>query len=237
MIRDFWHVSVLVPARNEESLLARCLRSVLRACQALPSNVTCDIIVVVDSSTDRTREIAEKLLASDGAVFCIEAGIVGKTRAAAAEAAFESYRGPLDRHWLAHTDADSEVPSDWLLEQLILAESGVRAVAGTVDVDSFAEHSHLVPRRFRQSYQIDDDGSHPHVHGANLGVRADLYRLAGGWREISTGEDHDLWSRIKEVDPSCRSCSHFPVITSGRRQGRAPAGFADALAAHNEPAA
>jgi glycosyltransferase involved in cell wall biosynthesis len=237
MIRNRWHVSVLVPARNEESLLPRCLYSVLRARKALPPNVTCEIIVAVDSSTDRTREIAERILLFEGIVVSIEAGLVGKTRAAAAKAAFENYRGPLDRHWLAHTDADSEVPYDWLLKQLELAESGVGAVAGTVDVDSFAEHTHLVPLCFRHSYRINSDGSHPHVHGANLGVRADLYQLAGGWRELSTGEDHDLWNRIKEADQSCRSCSHFPVITSGRREGRAPEGFAGTLAAHNEPAA
>lgn len=236
MIRS-WHVSVLIPACNEELLLPRCLDSVLRACRALPPKVTCEIIVAVDSSTDRTREIAEQMLAINGIVVCLEAGIVGGARAAAAEAAFEGYRGPLDRHWLAHTDADSEVPSDWLLKQLELAESGVGAVAGTVDVDSFAEHNYLVARGFRESYRINSDGSHPHVHGANLGVRADLYHVAGGWKELSTAEDHDLWNRIKEADPSCQSCSHFPVLTSGRRHGRAPAGFAEALTAHNESAA
>ena len=39
------------------------------------------------------------------------------------------------------------------------------------------------------------DGTHRHVHGANLGVRADLLDAVGGWRRLHTGEDHDLWQR------------------------------------------
>ena len=47
-----WHICVLIPARNEEVLLPRCLRSVLKASARLPANVTFDIVVAVDSSTD-----------------------------------------------------------------------------------------------------------------------------------------------------------------------------------------
>ena len=46
--------------------------------------------------------------------------------------------------------------------------------------------------RFRMTYQINTDGTHPHVHGANLGMRADAYLAAGGWNPLPTAEDHDL---------------------------------------------
>ena len=49
---------------------------------------------------------------------------------------------------------------------------------------------------FRETYEIRPDGSHPHVHGANLGVRADAYLRAGGWADLRTAEDHDLWRRL-----------------------------------------
>ena len=81
---------------------------------------------------------------------------------------------------------------------------------------------------------IHPDGSHPHVHGANLGVRADAYLKAGGWSHVETGEDHDLWSRLTEAGLRRLSSSAITVLTSGRRVGRAPNGFAEALAAHNE---
>jgi glycosyltransferase involved in cell wall biosynthesis len=54
MIASPWHICVLIPARNEEVLLLRCLHSVLKACALLPASVTCDVLVVVDSSTDMT---------------------------------------------------------------------------------------------------------------------------------------------------------------------------------------
>jgi glycosyltransferase involved in cell wall biosynthesis len=232
--RNSWHIGVLIPARNEEELLPRCIRSVLRACAKLPSGVTCDVVVVVDSSTDGTRKLAEILLPhSRGVVVETQVGMVGVARALAAEILLTRYHGAPHRCWLANTDADCCVPEDWLLDQLALAEAGVEAVTGIVDVDDFCEHDAGVAQRFRESYAIYPDGRHPHVHGANLGVRGDAYLRAGGWSELATAEDHDLWNRLRKAGCNCVSFARMSVITSGRRVGRAPHGFAGALAAHN----
>ncbi len=120
-----------------------------------------------------------------------------------------------------------------MLHQLELARSGAGAVAGIVDVDSFAEHQAIVRERFRSSYLLHDDGTHPHVHGANLGVRADAYLNVGGWSYAATAEDHDLWKRLTLAGYPTLSDSKLKVLTSGRKIGRAPMGFAAALAAHN----
>jgi cellulose synthase/poly-beta-1,6-N-acetylglucosamine synthase-like glycosyltransferase len=237
MIHLPWHVSVLIPARNEEQLLPRCLDSVLTACSLLPASITSDIILAVDSSTDRTREIAERKLRGHGAVVLTDAGVVGRTRSLAAKVALQRYTGPLDLCWLANTDADCSVPESWLVDQLTLAEQGVEAIAGIVDVDSFDEHNAGVPLLFRKSYLLHPDGTHPHVHGANMGVRADAYLRAGGWSDHQTGEDHDLWNRLRSIGSRHRSIGRVKVLTSGRRVGRAPLGFAGALAAHNEVSA
>jgi glycosyltransferase involved in cell wall biosynthesis len=229
-----YHISVLIPARNEEALLPQCLRSVLRAVEQLPTTVTWDVIVVVDSSYDRTREIAERMLRGRGCVLTTQAGLVGEARALAVEAALKRYGGPAATCWLANTDADCCVPESWLLDQLMLAAQGVEAIAGTVDVDSFLEHGYEVAERFHSSYVLYADGTHPHVHGANLGVRADVYLRAGGWNPLPTAEDHDLWGRLVRVGTRCLSVSAVKVVTSGRRVGRAPLGFAGALTAHNE---
>ena len=231
-----WHVGVLIPARNEEELLPRCLRSVLAACSQLPFSVTCDVVVAVDSSTDRTREIAEHLIQERGTVVCTHAGVVGQARALAAEIALKRFRGARNRCWLANTDADCTVPLDWLNQQLILAAGDVEAAAGSIDVDTFAEHDVGVEGRFRATYLIRSDGSHHHVHGANLGFRADAYLRAGGWGNLQTGEDHDLWNRLSSVGARKIFTGLTRVLTSGRRVGRAPHGFAEALAAHNRSA-
>ena len=203
------------------------------ACARLPAKVTTDIVVVVDSSTDRTLQLAETIVRDYGTVVTTNAGVVGCARALGAEVLLQRYAGRLDRCWLANTDADCRVPATWLQDQLVLARDGCEAVAGTIDVDSFAEHGPGVAERFRKTYLIHPDGSHPHVHGANLGVRADAYLRAGGWGGLATAEDHDLWRRLKQLRSRTISIGRMRVQTSGRRVGRAPLGFADALAAHN----
>jgi cellulose synthase/poly-beta-1,6-N-acetylglucosamine synthase-like glycosyltransferase len=232
-----WHIAVLIPARDEEDLLPRCLQSIQAARKLLPAGVTSDVVVVSDSSQDGTCEIARLILRKDGTVVPTRAGVVGQARALAAEVALRRYLGPRERCWLANTDADCEVPVDWLLSQYRIAQRGVSAVAGIIDVDSFAEHEDAVAERFRASYVLHADGTHPHVHGANLGVRADAYLRAGGWRHLATAEDHDLWARLRHAGEEGLADAGLQVLTSGRRVGRAPLGFARALAAHNGTAA
>lgn len=228
-----WHLAVIIPARDEEELLPRCLESVDLALRSLNKSLTADVIVVSDGSTDRTAEIAAKMLGKKGKLVCIQAGTVGMARKTAALVAMERCKVPLERCWLANTDADCVVPPRWLSEQVELAETGIEAVAGTVTVDSFVGHQPWVELRFRMTYLIDSDGSHNHVHGANIGVRADAYLRAGGWSDLSTAEDHDLWRRLSLAGARKLSTSKVEVKTSGRRIGRAPNGFAGALAAHN----
>jgi hypothetical protein len=237
MTEPQWHMSVLIPARDEEDLLPRCLRSVLAARKALANEATCDIVVAVDRSTDASFAIAHRMLGDAGTVIRCDAGMVGLARAEAARLALQRRRHPASRIWLANTDADCCVPSTWLTDQLRMAREGVEAVAGIVDVDSFAEHDPLVPQRFRKTYVLHPDGTHPHIHGANLGVRADAYLRAGGWSDLYTAEDHDLWGRLAATSAVRLSPTSLQVLTSGRRIGRAPLGFAGALASHNEVAA
>lgn len=229
-----WHVAVLIPARNEELLIERCLNSVLAACSLLPPLITSDVVVICDTSTDLTFDLAERILYGTGIVVSTEAAMVGHARALAAKVALQRYVGPLHRCWLANTDADCCVPNTWLLDQLAIADQGIDAMAGIISVDSFEEHPVGTDRRFCNDYIIHRDGSHPHVHGANMGVRADTYLRAGGWRGLETAEDHDLWKRLMGTACRQRSTARVHVITSGRRRGRAPRGFAETLATYDE---
>jgi Glycosyl transferase family 2 len=228
-----FHIAIVIPARDEQELLPRCLRSVQNARLMLPSHVTSDLIVVTDQSTDDTFKIAWDFVRGNGTVVETQAGCVGTARALGVQRALERYDGPRKRCWLANTDADCQVPATWLQDQLAFANAGFSAIAGIIDVDSFAEHESLVSERFRLSYLIHADGTHPHVHGANLGVRADAYLQAGGWQDLFTAEDHDLWRRLQSGRHKRVSDASLRVVTSGRRVGRAPLGFAGALAAHN----
>jgi glycosyltransferase involved in cell wall biosynthesis len=231
------HVAVLIPARDEEELLPRCLESIVTAASLLPTGVSFDIVVAVDRSTDRTYDVATAMLGDRGSVLHSNAGVVGCARALAAKCALQRFAGSRRRCWLANTDADCSVPEKWLIDQLSLAGDTVEAIAGTVEVDTFSEHRAGVAESFRSAYQIQPDGTHSHVHGANLGVRADAYVRVGGWRDLATAEDHDLWNRIARANCERMSVGWLKVLTSGRRVGRAPHGFAEALGAHNEAVA
>ena len=226
-----WHICVIVPARDEEQLLPCCLSSLIRAKNALPVTLTCDITVAIDSSTDDSFRLCKEILRGHGTGITVNEGAVGAVRAAAVEFALASYSGSLKKCWIANTDADCVVPEDWLTRQWLHAASGVQAVAGTIDVNDFREHKSHVEERFRATYLRGHDGKHPHVHGANLGVRADMYRKAGGWPSLETAEDHTLWRQLRIINAKVISDTCLVVETSGRRVGRAPHGAA--LAAHN----
>ena len=53
------HISVIIPAHNEERYIGRCIRSIRKAAEQFEGNV--EIIVVCNRCTDRTGAIAQKL--------------------------------------------------------------------------------------------------------------------------------------------------------------------------------
>jgi glycosyltransferase involved in cell wall biosynthesis len=227
------HICILIPARNEEQLLARCLSSIILAVKLLPSTITIDIILIVDASNDNTFRLGNSLLKDKGSVIEVNRTNVGAARKAGAALALARCHYHPSQCWITNTDADCEVPTTWLLQQVEIAATGYQGIAGIVKVDSFAEHNREVPQRFATSYTINHDHTHPHVHGANIGVRADAYLRVGGWNELETAEDHDLWNRLTLHNIPKISDARIWVTTSGRRTGRAPHGFAGALASHN----
>ena len=203
-------VGVVIPARDEEVLIGRCLESVREAASRVDVPVT--VVVVADGCLDRTAEVARSF---PGVVVReIESSNVGTARATGAAEAIA--RGA---DWLANTDADSIVPPNWLSEQLALAATGVDVMVGTVRPD-FAE---LSPEQVRAWEATHTPGQpNGHVHGANLGIRASAYLAAGGYRTLPEHEDVDLVARLGAFVASDR-CE---VITSARLFGRTPGGYA-----------
>lgn len=224
-----WSVGVVIPARDEAARVGRCIATVRAALDQTQARASW-ILVVADRCVDDTAGIAREVLEDAGAVLPCRAGSVGRARRLGVEAIFGRFDDvPPARLWLLATDADSEVPVDWVTCQLGAASAGAAAVAGVVRVDSFAEHPPWAARRFDETYELRADGTHPHVHGANLGVRGDAYRAAGGWRDQTVAEDHCLWGRIGAAGYPRVALAASYVVTSGRARGRAPGGFADTL--------
>ncbi len=72
-------------------------------------------------------------------------------------------------------------------------------------------------------------GPHPHVHGANLGIRASAYLATGGFRPLRTAEDHAMLAAATQAGRPVVHAGDIPVQTSGRRLARAPRGFSKLL--------
>ena len=226
MIRAF---AVVVPARNEHALIGRCLDALLaareRARTSAPA-VSMRLIVVADACTDETAALARSV---DGVeVIEIAAGAVGSARAAGALRAIEEFCGvsqgfTSDEVWVANTDADSVVPDNWIVEQLALAESGVDAMLGTVRPDP-ADLSSENLRLWQEHHASPEPRGR--IYGANLGIRADHYLRAGGFAPLAEHEDVDLIARARLAGTETFATGSCEVITSGRRHGRTPGGFA-----------
>lgn len=221
-------VGVVVPAHDEAALLPRCLAALERARGALA--VPSLAVVVLDACRDASAAIAARWSGPDRHAIAIEARNVGAARAAGMGHVLAHLRGDRARIWLATTDADSEVPPSWLVDQLQLARDGAEAVAGSIRVTDWNGYPIGFGERFVQFYEPADSGDHHgHVHGANLGVRADAYLEAGGFAPLATGEDHALW-RALHARPRV-STRRLAVTTSARRAARAPDGFSGFLSA------
>ena len=205
-------------------------------------------VVVLDRCSDRSAEIAARYPAVTS-IAC-HAGQVGAARALGARIALAQVgagdalagalgvpgdalaaahgegcaASALERVWLAHTDADTVVPADWLTRQVELACSGVQMVVGMADpVD-------LAPELHDAVYSSPRGGEgHHHVYGANLGLRADAYVAAGGFMPMSVHEDVDLVRRVRELGVPTLATARTTVWTSGRLEGRTPGGLSGYL--------
>jgi GT2 family glycosyltransferase len=206
----------VVPAHNEERLLPACLASIDRATGELDIPVT--VTVVLDACTDTSRRVVPAHVG----VLERETKSVGAARRAGFAPHLEA--AATADTWFATTDADSEVPQDWLVRHIESADAGSDVFVGTVRPTSWESWSPSVAAMFAERY-VSEDGHH-HVHGANLGVRADWYHRVGGFAERSGDEDVDLVRRLRSRGAAIDRSGRASVLTSTRADGRADTGFA-----------
>lgn len=219
-------VGVVIPARDEQELLPACLHSLAVAIGRVRLPVR--IVVALDRCTDRSAEIVDGFGSAGLPVRPVPvAGAgVGAARAAGMRAVLADC--PTEQLWLATTDADSQVPPDWLVRQLGHVRRGAEVVVGTVRVADWSPQPAGVGERFAARYRPEPD--HRHRHGANLAFSRARYLAAGGFAERDRDEDVDLITRLEAIGSAMVWAADLPVTTSARRVGRAPAGFAGYLA-------
>ncbi|MFJ4628306.1 glycosyltransferase [Streptomyces sp. NPDC088847] len=222
-------VAVVVPAHNEEDRIGACLRSVRRAAaRVAPLPVV--TVVAADACTDATVDVAARAGAH---LVRLEHRSVGTARAAGTAHALHLLAEGGRPVWLAMTDADTTVPDTWLTDQIDWARQGHDVVLGTIRLAGGSRRLTALhdARYFRtRPAGTGEPWSHPHVHGANLGLSATAYLRVGGFAALPTGEDHDLVSRLAAQGHRIARTDRHPVRTAARLRGRAPDGLADLLA-------
>ncbi|MEQ3553407.1 glycosyltransferase family 2 protein [Pseudonocardia nematodicida] len=215
-------VGVLVPARDEEQRIGRCLDAVHRALRH--AGVPGLVCVVADRCTDRTADVAAG-----------RAEVVGTTRprpiGAVRDLGARRLLGRLPgAAWILSTDADSVVPRSWVADHLRHAAAGADAVAGAVELDDPGTLPEIVRERYDRVLRAPSRTGTGHAYAAALGVRASALRAVGGFPAVPVGEEHALLARLRAAGFAVVWADDAAVRTSARTVGRATGGLAGLLA-------
>ena len=209
-------IGVVIPVHNEAALLGDCLEAVHRAARdPRLEHEPVDVVVVLDSCTDRSQAIAVRHGAQ---IVSLNARCVGAARALGASFALDS-----GARWLAFTDADTIVPPDWLAAQLA---ADVEATCGPVGIEDWSAHPHGMRERFLHCYGEDGE---PPIHGANMGISVNAYRSTGGFRPLRLGEDAALVASLVARGGHVAWNASPRVTTSARWESVIEGGFASQL--------
>lgn len=209
-------IGVVIPAHDEEQRLQDCLLSVRRSVQHLArQGLAARIVVVLDACTDGSARIAR---AHADQVLEIALRNVGAARSAGAQWLLAQ-----GCEWIACTDADTQVPENWLYAQWACQAD---VFCGIVRVDDWGDYAPEVVRAFHAS--VPQDG-HPHIHGANMGLSREAYLQAGGFLPATAHEDVSLVRRCELAGLRIARRITPSVVTSARRDARAREGFGDFL--------
>jgi glycosyltransferase involved in cell wall biosynthesis len=194
-------VSAIVPARNEEAVVAACVESLVNQEEIE------EILVVDDQSTDRTAEIVDALSRKYPKVRLLRtgelpAGWVGKNNAV--------YVGAREAKgdWLLFTDADAVHKNDSVARSLQLAGSRQVALVSFSPeqvMETWYEKA-LIPyvyTRLSRHFSFDevnDPGTDvAAANGQFLMIRSDAYDAVGGHASVAGEvlEDVALARRVK----------------------------------------
>lgn len=214
-------IGIVIPAHNEAMTIASCLASVQRAIEQLPKDITAYPLVVLDSCTDDTLAIVE---AAGVDYICCDYQCVGQVRDMGIRHAIAQ-----GATWIACTDADSVVTTDWLVQQVNhTAQQPTDMICGVVSVDNWAHLTTKTQEDYIAHYQ--DMMGHRHIHGANLSFSSKAYLAAGGFSPLPCHEDVDLVKKFEDQGYAIIWSNRVRVITSSRLDARANEGFAAFLA-------
>jgi glucosyl-3-phosphoglycerate synthase len=238
---------VVVPARDEEARIERCLLALAGQRGVAASEY--EAIVVLDGCTDGTAARVWAFAGSDRGprIEVLESPLpegVGRARRRGMDlACLRLFAAGSPYGLIATTDADSVVAEDWLRSQLELARGGARAIGGHIELldeeagrlapAALAEREGRARERLggtRASAPAQALSEHHQFSGASLALTAETYRRCGGLPVRAALEDEALERELGLRGVPIHRSRAVRVRTSARLDGRAPRGLARDLA-------
>lgn len=244
---------VVIPARDEQALVGRCIEALARQRGAEPRSY--EVLLVLDGCRDETAlRAVERARRHPGLALHL---LVGPAVGAGAARRVGMDRASERLHavgrpggLIACTDADSRVAPDWVAAQLEATARGARAIGGRIELDPREEHrlgeavarwrgSDARRRHARVRAQPGPPGStaeHWQFSGASMAVTAKTYSEVGGLEPLVALEDEAFERALIRHGVPVQRPLAVRVRTSARLRGRATLGLAQDLAAAVEAA-
>jgi len=200
--------SIVIPARNEENNIGKCLLSVLA--NDYPKDLF-EIIVADDFSDDATAAVVQKLQETHPNVKLIQlADKVGSKLNSYKKKAIELAIGSAINEWIITTDADCDIPPNWLeLFDAYIRQFGSVFVAAPVmftNNGSFLSIFQCLDFLSLQGITAASvsAGFHSMCNGANLAYSKEAFLSVNGFKgvdNIASGDDMLLMHKIHNHYP------------------------------------
>jgi hypothetical protein len=237
-------LAVAIPVRDEAKRIGGCLRSLARQ-SATPDHV----VLLLNNCTDGTAEVVKAMPETCARLHLVERNLDGSSASAgvARGLAMEYAASLMDDGAILTTDADAVVPPHWVEANLMALRQGADAVCGQARIDPIEAlliPSHLHEddaREVAYGRLLDEMESmilpnpadpwprHREDSGASIAITAEMFRRVGGVPRLSSGEDRALIRALRMIDARVRHDPKVNVVVSGRIEGRAQGGMADAI--------
>lgn len=201
-------VSIIIPARNEEKNIGRCLTSILN--NLYPKELL-EIILIDDFSSDTTSDIAKEIITNtNGKVLHLKDFLspnekLNAYKKKALSIAIQQASGDL----IITTDADCFCPQYWLSEIVSIYEhTHAKCIVAPVNFTPAGKKNwiyYFQSLDFMTMQGITAAGTHLHIgsmcNGANLAFEKTAFNEVGGYEgidQIASGDDMLLLYKIKK---------------------------------------
>ncbi|HEY1568077.1 MAG TPA: glucosyl-3-phosphoglycerate synthase [Solirubrobacteraceae bacterium] len=232
---------VVIPARDEEHVIAACLTALARQTVGVAAFET---ILVADACADQTEAVARSTAGRLGLALTVLEG-PGAGSGPARRLGMDAAAGRLEAlgrpdGLIATTDADSTPAEDWLARQLAHLARGAAVVAGLIELDPDevlrlpeavrGRRERDARRRLSEVAAREPEAEHHHFAGASLGVAVATYRRVDGLDGCRALEDEAFGAKLARHGIPVVRAADVRVLTSARTDGRARRGLSVDLA-------